>query len=92
LKNFSKIEFQKSDSGLSSLYASNNIKLDTQLMNNNSDNTESLSISNLSNSKINNNNDNTTTTTTTTTTASATNTTIKEKKKSLFRRIINKLN
>ena len=57
-------------------------------MNNNSDNTESLSISNLSNSKINNNNN----TTTTTTTASATNTTIKEKKKSLFRRIINKLN
>ncbi len=55
MKNFSKIEFQKSDSGLSSLYASNNIKLDTQLMNNNSDNTESLSISNLSNSKINNN-------------------------------------
>jgi hypothetical protein len=88
LKNFSKIEFQKSDSGLSSLYASNNIKLDTQIMNNNSDNTESLSISNLSNSKINNNNN----TTTTTTTASATNTTIKEKKKSLFRRIINKLN
>ncbi len=88
MKNFSKIEFQKSDSGLSSLYASNNIKLDTQIMNNNSDNTESLSISNLSNSKINNNNN----TTTTTTTASATNTTIKEKKKSLFRRIINKLN
>ena len=70
------------------MYASNNIKLETQLINNNSDNTESLSITNLSNSKINNNN----TTTSTTTTASATNITIKEKKKSLFRRIINKLN